>query len=180
MSDNYNQQEEYDFESWEAGGSVSDYNVKKEYVLPPEDIYVWELYKIGKPEQMEGEKTKLRTRLHFRVVDDEDFEGMTVAPFFTVSLHEKAKLTPFVKALCGHDLLPTDKIAWTDGTWEDAETGEVYRRVGIGNKRIKAALEHVKKEDGRVFGELKGPVPFRKRGKTAVATAEMDESNPPF
>jgi hypothetical protein len=93
-----------------------------ENMLPiPEDVYELELIDRNEPSLVaafqqpadakpgDPPKMQLRFRLDFQIVDytpargGDDLNGQRVGDMFTVSLHEKSRLRPFVRAMLGTD-----------------------------------------------------------------------------
>jgi hypothetical protein len=170
--------------NWAIGGSVADYNQGGDWTLPDEDSYTLRLVDKGPDEPVDPKynktgKPKYRAKFVFEIEDDPDFEGTKINQYYTISLNEKSNFFPVVKALLGRDLEPTDHIGWEDGVETDAE-GNEYDVIGLAGRAMKATIKHDKKEDGRVFPKIDGPVPLRKRGAKKAAPVEVDESAPPF
>jgi len=170
-----------DYTSWQTGKTVEDYNSGGDFVLPEEDTYTLKLVDKDPDEPVAAEfnktgKPKFRAKFKFEIVDDDDFGGTVINQFYTISLNEKSNLLPVVRALVGRDLEPTDRIGWEDGVWTD-DAGNEFSVVGIGGKKMKATIKHEKKEDGRIFPKIVGPIALRARGgKKAAEPVEPEES----
>lgn len=141
-----------------------------QFSCPPEDLYlltfvgragdIVEATPFGgeekKPRYDEnGEEVKrYRTRLKFRIDgyegDDEDQEwlGETVQDWFSISLHEKSKLLPFVEALMGRAL-------GDDEVWEDPD--DLFTELE--GKQLRAKIKP--KPNG--YPEISGPIAVRKK-----------------
>jgi hypothetical protein len=186
MADNQQTDFNYDeMNSWTTDLSVDDYNQQPEFVLPDPDVYTVELVKKHpttkvKPEFNKSDKDKYQARFDFKIVDDPDFD-QTIPMWMNITLNEKSTLLPWVEALAGFKLQPTDHIGWEDGTWQDAD-GNEFRTVGLGGKRCRATLSHYTNKAGKTYAKLTGPIPIRKtrKAKDAVEGPPSGNDDVPF
>lgn len=159
-----------DSSNWALDGDKDFYNTIPDYELPPEGFYYFEL--VGKEEDKPQDAkydptgTKLRTQFHFKIVDDEDWNDTKISPFYNLTLNEKGYFLPLAEALLGRKLGPKERVGW-----EDDPNNNVS---GLMNLRIGGMLKHDTKEDGRVFGKIEAPVPYKRprRNKAVAAPAE--------
>lgn len=134
-----------------------------------EDVYTLRLTGHGDPVDVPdfNDQTKMRTRvrLDFEITDhnpddDEiDLNGTRVSEFFTLSLHEKSKLYPVVRALLGRDI-------------EDDEKIELPDLIG---GRMRATVRT--KPNG--YPEIVNPMPVKAKKKKPVDDGDAD-GEPPF
>lgn len=139
------------------------------YLDIPEDVYDVRLVGRGDvlevPAYEDPHRLVSRVRLDFEIVNhdpaegEDDLNGQRIGEFFTVSLHEKSKLHPFVRALLGRDIEPGEHVDIDD------HVGGVIR----GTVRMKAP-----NKNGIRFPEIVNPMPARasRRGKNAAPRDE--------
>jgi hypothetical protein len=155
----------------------------------PEDVYELELIDRTEPQLVpaftqpadakpgDPPKMQLRFRLDFQIVDhvpgrgQEDLNGQRVGDMFTVSLHEKSRLRPFVRAMVGSDELG-DKF--------DLDTLIASKNGGVGG-RLRATI--ARKPNN--YYEVKNPLvsktmPPEAFDAEAAAAGTVGAGEPPF
>ena len=150
-------------ENWTESMTVEQFNEAPEWTPPPQGIYHFRLTRKDPNQpvspQFDSTGRKVQAKFYFTIIDCDDhpeLNGVEIRQFFTISLNEKANLRPFVSALIGRELLPTDKMGWKDGVTADGATV-----VGIGEKCITATLIHDKRDTGKVYARLQSPLPYQ-------------------
>jgi len=141
----------------------------------PEDVYEVRFVSRGEvlevPAYEDPNRLVNRVRLDFEIVNHQpeagepNLTGQRIGEFFTVSLHEKSKLAPFVRAMLGRDIEPGENVDLDD------YVGNVIR----GTVRMKAP-----NKNGIRFPEIVNPMPARSRRKAASARQEVDPDEAPF
>lgn len=168
-------------ENWTEEMSVEQFNETPDWTPPPVNIYHFRLVRKdpNTPVNPMYDTTgkKVQAKFYFVIIDCEDptLNGIEIRQFYTISLNEKANLRPIVEALIGRNLLPTDKMGWKDGFAADGST-----IVGIGGKTMTATLTHDRRDNGKVYARLMGPIPYRPQPVAApVAAAPIPAAAPP-
>lgn len=140
---------------------------------PPEDTYTVKFVQHSDIQQMENSfkpgQMKNVIYLSFVIVDREydpefderDWNGFEIRELFTVSLSERARLYPFVKALRG------------GGTIEEGEDVEIGDLIG---KTIKATIN--KSEKG--WPKLDAPIPARRQRPKSQPEANQEPNAKPM
>lgn len=138
-----------------------------DFEVPEPGVYTLEFIGHGEVTQVpsfnDPNKMQDRIRLDFHVTDfdydpdedERDWNGVRVSDFFTVSLHEKAKLTPVVVALRGGVPIEDDE----DVSLEDL----------IG-KQLMATLERTEKG----YAKIVSAAPVRRKKKKATMPVTPD------
>ena len=152
--------------------SSKDFQGNGDWVLPDVGFYTFELTDVREPrtEPNPFKEGEMRTSiaLEWTIRGDEEFDGVDFLNFYTLSLHEKANLTPFVLALRGGKAFEED---------EDLDLEEYIGR------KIQGTITHREKKDKSGFRPIiTSPVPFKakkRRPAPVVVEEDEDEEMPP-
>ena len=161
--------------------SSKDFQGDAGWILPDEGFYTFELTGVREPRtepnRYKPDEMRTSVALEWTIRNDEDYEGVDFLNFYTLSLHEKATLTKYVKALRG------------GADFEEDEDLDLESLVG---KKIQGVIVHKKKEKA-VWEEgdpitsethrpvITSPIPFKqKKRRPAPVIAADDEDDEPM
>ena len=134
--------EQGDLDSWEI---PSVQNSNRSFEPIPDGVYDLEITTISDPfdSTFDG-KTKKQVIIEFTIVNDADYQGEKIREYYTISMHEQAKMYGLAKAVFGASLDKTKSI----------------RPSWLMNKRIRGLIETPEpRDDGRrVWPKLVRPM----------------------
>lgn len=136
-----------------------------EFITPDAGVYTLEFMGYDDPVPSSFDEDKLRMKLKFEVVDDEEYEGVTVNQWYGVSMHVRSKLYPVIKALRGGQEIDED---------EDINLDEL---IGA---RIQGTLDKIEKPDKNdptrtiEFPVLVAASPIRKKKSPTGTGTSLD------
>ena len=144
----------------------------QDFEVIDEGFYAFELTGIREPRTEDNPfkpgSTRTSVALEWTCRDDDDFDGVMVLNFYTLSLGTAdypSKLRPFVAALIGR--------AITD---DDEEGFDLEELIG---GRLRATVRHYERKAGGVRAVLESPIAIKKSGRgKPKAEAGSAEDNP--
>ena len=123
--------EQGDLDSWEI---PSVQNSNRSFEPIPDGVYDLEITTISDPfDSTFGGKTKKQVIIEFTIENDPEYSGQTVREYYTLSMHEQAKLYGLAKAVFGRELDVTQAI----------------RPSWFMNKHIRGLIETPEAQEGR-------------------------------
>lgn len=145
-----------------------------DYPVPDEGVYVFELKAVREPttapNTFPGREGTMRTSvpLLWVVRDDEDFGGMEVLNFYTLTMGNTqmpSKLRPFVKAMLGREI---------------DDENDAIDLEGLVGRRIQATVSHYTKNNGTIGAKLESPIALRKRRSKPAPEPVAESDDDPF